>query len=240
MKNPVIFRVGRSRHPQTGCLAIVCIVLVICSITITSCKNTPKGRVEQKFEEYVKRNFANPSDLIEIASIEMEDSLDMRALCELYLNESCPDSIEPKITQLVKSAAVLSNQAPQWFKDETRSHVWDLINSESRYVRLGAKWQYLKDEFEKVDSLNLVQKMYNIKARIKEGNKVILKNYYAVDYMIIDSLKIDEKPILQHDSPREVLVLTDALEDYMKVVRIKMDYLQEWIELNNKLQQVAF
>lgn len=204
-----------------------------------SCKKAPKGRIEQKFDEYVEKNFANPNDFIEIASIEMEDSLDMRALCELYINESCPDSIEPKITQLVNRCASLANRAPQWFKDETRSQVWDLINSESRYVRLGTKWQYLKDEFGKVDSLNLVQKMYIIKARIKDGNDVALKNYYAVDYMIVDSLKIDDKPILQNASPREVLVLYDALEDYMKVVRIKMDYLQEWIDYNNKLQQVT-
>ena len=81
--------------------------------------------------------------------------------------------------------------------------------------------------------------MYVIKARIKDGNNVTLKNYYAVDYMIVDSLKIDDSPILQQDSPREVLALTDALEDYMKVVRIKMDYMKEWIDLNNKLHQVT-
>lgn len=239
MKNPVIFRVGGSRPTKIGCLAVIFFMITICGIIAPSCSDTHKGRVEQKFEEYVKRNFANPKDFIEIASIELEDSLDMRELCELYINDSCPDSIEPKITHLVESATRLANRAPQWFKDENRSHVWGLINSESRYVRLDAKWQYLKDEFERVDSLNLVQKMYVIKARIKDGNNVTLKNYYAVDYMIVDSLKIDDSPILQQDSPREVLALTDALEDYMKVVRIKMDYMKEWIDLNNKLHQVT-
>lgn len=238
MKNPVIFRVGRSRPPKIGCLAIIFLMIAFCGIIVSSCKNTSKGRIEQKFEEYIKSNLANPNDFVEIASIELEDSLDMRELCKLYIYESCPDSIQTKISHLVESCASIANRAPQWFKDESRNHVWNLIHSESSYVRLDAKWQYLKDEFEKVDSLNLVQKMYIIKARIKESGNVTLKNYYAVDYMIVDSLAIDDKPILHNNSPREVLVLTDALEDYMEVVRIKMDYLQEWIDFYNKLQQV--
>ncbi len=239
MKNPVIFRVGKCRPPKIECFAVIFMIMAFYGVIVSSCKHIPKGRIEQKFEEYIKRNLANPNDFVEIASIELEDSLDMRELCELYINKSCPDSIEPKITQLVESCAFIANRMPQWFKDESRNHVWHLINSESRYIRLDVKWQYLKDEFEKVDSLNLVQKMYIIKARIKESGNVTLKKYYAVDYMIVDSLAIDNKPILQNDSPREVLVLTNALKDYMEVVRIKMDYLQEWIDFNNKLQQVT-
>ena len=239
MKNPVIFRVGRSRPPKIGCLAIVFIAIAICNITIISCKNTPKGRVEQKFEEYVKKNFANPSDYIEIASIELEDSLDMKELCQLYLIESCPDSIEPKITQQMEFAASLTKKAPEWFKDMNKEHIMSLLKSDGYFLRLNPKWSYLKEEYEKVDTLNLIQKFYLIKARVRDNGKTTIKDFYAVDYMIVDSLVINDKPILQKDSPREVLVLTDALESYMEAVRIKMDYLKEFIDYNNKLQQVT-
>lgn len=240
MKNTVIFRVWRNCPLKIGYLSLVVMVATICSVAVVSCSKCPKGRVEQKFEEYVKRNFANPSDFVEIASIELEDSLDMKELCETYINESCPDSIELKISQQMVLASSLIKNAPTWFKEMNKEHIMGLLKSDDYFLRLNPKWEYLKEEYCKVDSLNLIQKFYRIKARVKENGSVLIKDFYAVDYMIVDSLKISDKEILQKDSPREVLDLTDALESYMESVRIKMDYLKEFIELNNKLQQLSY
>ena len=240
MKNPVIYRVGRSRPPKIGCLAIVAIVITIFGVAVISCSKHPKGRVEQKFEEYVKKNFANPSDFVEIATIELEDSIDFRDFCQLYLTQMSPDSIDFKISEQIQLASTLIKKTPKWFKESNKEHIMYLLNSDSYFERLYPKWQSLKKEYFKVDSLNLIQKFYHIKARVKENGSIGMKDYYAVDYMIVDSLIISDKEILQNDSPREVLDLTDALDSYMKSVRIKMDFLKEFIELNNKMQQLAY
>lgn len=212
----------------------------ICSVIVTSCGNTPKGRIEQKFEEYVNGNFANPSDMIEIASIELEDSIDMREYCELYLNEH-PDSIISKIKNQLFVMAYFAKRVPKWFKRDNGEYAMNLLSSYSALplVSLPAKWESLKDEYGKVDSLNLVQKMYILKARVKQGDNIVMQNFYVTDYMIIDSIKISNKEIRHSDSPQIVLNLTDALDSYVTDVSKVTSFYKDLVEFNNKQMQVS-
>ncbi len=213
------------------------LLIITLTMGLYSCNHPQKSKIELKFEEYVNRNFANPSDLIEIASIELEDSIDMREYCNMYLNGIYhPDSIETKVLEELNFMASLANQVPSWFKYSNREQVMRIVNSDAIYVTLRPKWKHLKEEYEKVDSLNLIQKMYVIKARVKQEDKIIMKKFYATDYMIVDSMAISDKEILHTDSPQEVLALTDALDSYMNVVNLKMDYLNEIINFNTKQQ----
>lgn len=220
-----------------NCHLIGVLIIFLCTMGLSSCNYSQKSKLELKFEEYVNKNFADPSDLIEIASIELEDSIDMREFCDLYLNGFYhPDSIENKVNEQLELMVSLAKQVPAWFKYRNREYVMQLWNSEGPYVTLRSEWELLKEEYDKVDSLNLIQKMYVIKARVKQENKTIMKEFYATDYMIVDSVAISDKEILHKDSPQEVLALTDALDAYMNVVRIKMDYLKEIISFNRKQQ----
>lgn len=239
MKNPVIFRVRENRPTQIACIAVVFALLSIFSSIATSCKKTAKGRIEQKFEEYVNKKFANPSDFIKITSIELEDSLNIREMCESYLTELSPDSIDSKVSEEEELMSSLANKVPVWFKRNNREYVLQLISSEGAYIRLRPIWNKLKEEYGKVDSLNLIDRYYVIKAQVKENNSNVIKEFYATDYMIVDSLVISDKKIMHKDSPREVLVLCDALESYIKAVKIRLDFLEELRNFNDKQMMVA-
>lgn len=220
-------------------IAIILIIVQL-AIGLYSCNRSQKSKIELKFEEYVNKNFATPSDLIEIASIELEDSINMREVLDLYLNGSCrPDSIESRITEQFELMSSLFKQTPTWFKNYNKEYIIKLINSESSYLTLSPKWEYLKEEYEKIDSLNLIQKEYVIKARIKQNDKIVMREFYAIDYMIVDSLAISSEKILYKDLPQEIRSLLDALDSYMEAVRLKRNYIHELISFNNKQQQVS-
>lgn len=239
MKKNVIFRARISRTHKIGCV-IIFIMAVLWSAIVTSCGNTPKGRIEQKFEEYVKKNFANPSDMIEIAGIELDDSIDMKEYCELFLSEH-PDSIVSKIRQQITIMGYFAKRVPTWFRRKNSDIAMSLLAeySELPLVTLESKWKVLKDEYEKVDSLNLIQKMYIIKARVKQGDNIMMQKFYAVDYMIVDSLRISDKEIPHTDSPQIILNLTDALDSYMTAANKATSFYKDLVEFNDKQIQVA-
>ena len=69
--------------------------------------------------------------------------------------------------------------------------------------------------------------------------ETIMKIFYAVDYMIVDSLAISDKEIPITDCPHDVLAFTEALDSYIKLVKIKLDYLNEITEFNNKQRKAS-
>ena len=126
---------------------------------VYSCNYPEKSKIELKFEEYIRKNSANPSNLVEIASIELEDSVDMRELYELCLSEPA-DSIIFKISKQMNVMSYFAKRVPDWFKRDNGEYAMYLVSSYSDVplVTLQSKWENLKKEYEKVDSLNLTQK----------------------------------------------------------------------------------
>ena len=53
------------------------ILLVIAVLIMSACTKTIEDRVTEAFKEYVKTDFGNPSDFIEIAKIEKPDTFDV-------------------------------------------------------------------------------------------------------------------------------------------------------------------
>lgn len=239
MNNSIGSTEWKATLTTTKCQAVIFIIIAVFSLGAISCAKPPKGRIEQLFETYVDKNFANPSDLIEIASIELEDSIDFRQICELYLNQYCPDSVDSKIIDQIMLMPVLAKQAPTWFNRRNGEYDLRLISSEISDLRLAPGWEHLKREYEKVDTLNLIERFYTIKARVKQNEETIMKIFYAVDYMIVDSLAISDKEIPITDCPHDVLAFTEALDSYIKLVKIKLDYLNEITEFNNKQRKAS-
>lgn len=54
------------------------ILLAIVSLAVLACSKTSEDKVAEAFMEYVKTDFDNPSDFIEIAKIEKPDTFDVK------------------------------------------------------------------------------------------------------------------------------------------------------------------
>ena len=82
---------------RTKLFLIACAAIVICA---TSCKEEKsKGRIEDAFMEYVKTDFGNPSDFIEITKFDKKDTISNEWVMG-YLNKL--DSLEWALSEKQK------------------------------------------------------------------------------------------------------------------------------------------
>lgn len=196
---------------------LIAIVMML-SMVMSGCNNSPKSRIEEKVENYVYANFVEPSDYKGIASIVCTDSMDvletmsyfsvlidslsrMQSECLETINSSLPEcSYRFKKAHVVEYASILMRGLSY------------TLSTPNRSSKLFEKRQKLIDESDSTRTLN---KSYIIKVRIK-GN-VEATTYYAVDCALIDTVLISPYPIKVSDFPNplsDVLALIDEYKEY--------------------------
>lgn len=184
-------------------------------ISFVSCDKTIEDRIRNEFKIYVNENFGSPSDLKEIVSISLKDSIGFQQMKRLGLEALKLDSIlndmNSKNFEWINNSSKNMSHAANENIGELRSAIEDNIE----YLHFGLPKYYsaknnLEKQLEQNDSTRYVH--YKIKARVKIGENKKINTYHAyIDnngkIKITDNeLKISEMP----DSWKEITSDIDA------------------------------
>lgn len=187
-------------------------IIVVLLLAVASCQQKPKSRIEERFEQYIQRNFVNPSDYKGIADIEHTDSFDFQSVSKdvLSIADSLNGILVVKMDSLSKSRA----------KSEYSSGL-DGIIKDLEFQVLWMKYSnaIVNDSLRK-DSIDAILKMYEpsmfvtqsytLKVKI-DGNTEITP-YYALDCALIDSVYYSPSPIKKSVLPSPLLSLSGLID----------------------------
>ncbi len=203
------------------------------------------------FKKYVSINFDNPQNLKEIVSVEQIDTVSYEgirdgtiALLSLdRLVRSC-DSIE-NIQRVLLLEKLKAHQYSSYYEDDIR----DLV---MRKVKLGREMiAWLDDYGNSVvqimsDSLNRKWKrleglcifQYRIKVRIKEGEDLKIKDYYALEDSV--GFRFFDKTPKFNDYSEGTAEFYKVAREYEDIIERRKSIVDEQLRVNKEIQRFLY
>lgn len=200
-----------------------------------SCENGIEKKIEKEFKTYVNENFGEPSDLKEIVSIELKDTVSYADISNIVKKaRNISDIIEGQIDTIHSWSAdgtlrqILTNNSEDYSLKKALKDYADMM--ENTYLfDFKYKIRQLR-EFD-INDKRIIYFHYIIKTRIKEEQEA--KIYHAY----IDSngkIKIKNKAMLTGEAPEDYLTKFKFLEDFYITSTDIMD------KTNTLIERVTF
>ena len=178
---------------RTKLFLIACAAIIICA---TSCKEEKsKGRIEDAFMEYVKTDFGNPSDFIEITKFDKKDTISNEWVMG-YLNKL--DSL------------TISNEWVMGYLNKLDSLEWALSEKQKKQLA------WLKHKNSENNTF-IVQ--HKIKVRVKSGKD----NREVIDYYVIEKngeYTVQDHELRGDEMPDEIVDALNLLKGVTEVLKI--------------------
>lgn len=202
--------------------------ILICSSIILSCESQPKGRIETKFQNYVNENFGNPKDLIEIISVVETDSFDVLSHVNKIEDVSL-DSLQKIMLTYSERLLYLAPKLPNQKREEISKKLLPLIvEVQSTHIHdissCNSKREKLRQLAAGIDSTMAVSRSYTIKARIRQGGEIMVKEYHATDCFAIDSVVFSDTPIKVADFPNQMSEIVTTIGDFWDIIKKYLAY----------------
>lgn len=103
-----------------------------------------------------------------------------------------------------------------------------------------SKKKDLKIMAEGIDSTMAVSRNYIIKARIKKDGEIVVKDYYATDCFLIDSVIVSTTPIKIADLPSQTSEILTTLSDFWDVIDKQVKYTNRLSNLVKECELYAY
>lgn len=223
--------------------------IAIIYLSFFACTQTKEDKIRTEFKNYVSSNFDDPRNLKEIVSVEQIDTITYESIrngvIALHAIDSLTnssDSIEKEQSAIILSK-IRTHQYQSYYKDDLK----DLIMQQAELSRDMMAWiddygfamlHTMSDSMD--NSLNLLKGLniyqYRIKTRIKDGDDLKLRDYYALE----DSVGyrfFDRKPTFNDYSERTVEFYKVATE-YEDILTIRRNIINEKLELNKQMLRI--
>lgn len=210
---------------------IFVILISICLGITFSCDTLMKDRIEIKFQDYVSNNVDNPKDLVEVVSIEKTDSFDILQHINGCINDVSLDSLRNGKIKYMEKLIYLAPKLPDNIRAEIGEKVLPIILEYKNQVYSDVASYNLKKKelsllYEGIDSTKAVQRSYLIKARIRHNGDVVMKEFYAMDCCIIDSVVISDTPIQTENLPSQVSEALTVLNEFWAIIKKEMKFIK--------------
>jgi hypothetical protein len=222
---------------------VSCITIVTILSIVIACSNTSKSKLEQDVELGIKQNLGNPSDFIEIVSINLVDSTDYN---QLY-NKIIPvDTLVDKIigthdggVNLINDIAAKVDKIPSSEREKIKGKVlgimMGLLSIDNYVSNVREAEKVLHDAYASTDSTYLFSKSYKVKARIKENGTPVVKSFNASSCIGIDSVIVSAEEIKMEDMPIATSKLLSAFSNYIEKVKPLYELLSNNTDLMEEL-----
>ena len=198
--------------------SIITLCILASVMFLGSCKEKPKGRIETKFEEYTKRNFANPKDLQEIVTVHQTDSADYAKMLsetigmykEVNMMRDSLTEVFYKVMPATPTSIIYKDDVQRAIKNNIAT-VKDLKFD----IALGnAAAKRLEELLDSIPKDRMIMRSYEIKAKIKGETELV--TYYAEDWMGIDSVDFSRTIFKKNDMPELQTQVSFLMEQTMK------------------------
>lgn len=214
---------------------ILALSSLIFSSVILSCESQSKGRIETKFQNYVNNNWGDPKDLIEVISVVETDSFNILS----HVNEIekvSLDSLQKEMLVRAERLLYLAPKLPHQKREEIGKKVLPLIiEVNANLLKDMASYNSKKEEVKRlaanIDSAMSVSRNYIIKARIKQDDEIVVKEYYAMDCFAIDSVIFSYAPIKVSDFPPQTYELVTTMRDFWDIIDKQLTYNEKLLNL---------
>ena len=193
---------------------VICILINV--LSLCSCVESRTDIIQKEFELYVDSNFDDPSNLMEIINIELNDTINNEDIDSLMV-------LTNKLDSLISDDTIQEETLKEFDKLKTKFSPDDLDYSDrerlldlfSESIKIGRKkilsLGYKKNKivldsiYNTLDSFNLYQ--YKIQVRIKENNQPKIKYYYAIE---------EDSNIRFYNDMPNLEEMSDKLQDFSK------------------------
>lgn len=214
-----------------------------------ACTQTKQDIIRDEFKNYVSSNFDDPNSLKEILSIEQIDTITYESIRNGVLSLHGIDSLTNSSDSIEKeqSAIILgkirAHKYNPFYKDELMSMVLrkaelsrNMITwiDDYGFALLRTMSDSTDSSLNRLKGLNINQ--YKIKIRIKDGNNLKLKEYYALE----DSVGyrfFDRKPTF-NDYSEGTADFYKVATEYEEIMTIRRNIIKEKLELNQKMLRI--
>lgn len=177
---------------------IAIVMMLIFSVILIGCSHKSKSRIETAFEKYASETLVDKSELKDIKSIELTDSVDFYNMAQetAMLSEQAISEMD-SITELYYKAL------PNAPKSRIYSHdVQDKLNSHIDFIKMNqyeiavveVATKSLRQLIDSVSNLNKINRSYKIKVELKSNPEYVI--YYAQDFAFADSIAFSKDPIV--------------------------------------------
>lgn len=199
------------------------LIIILISLSFTSCDKTIEDRIKKEFKTYVNKNFGEPSDFKEVASIELIDTIGFQKLKYLSIESLKIDADLEQIKD--ENLEWITNNSSK-FKFKYSKEVRDLRKALEDYLdylqygflRYASSHKALKEQIDQNDSSMFIH--YEIKARVKVGEDKRVNTYHAY---INNNGKIDIKDntLTTDEMPESWKELTNAIDSFLVEAEIR-------------------
>lgn len=212
------------------------IAMMLAIEVVVGCSNHPKSRIEERFEQYAQENFYNPKDFEGFSAVTQTDSFNVIEIGYGCIIQS--DTINNMLLTAAKNMNKKLFKAPFWIaaqsRDEGVSIALRNLDDSNRWHERSERKRKLTELLEDIDSTKAVNRIYILKARIK--NKTEIVPYYAVDCAVIDSILISDKPIQRNEVPDSLKKVLDLIDVIVEENRSRLKLVDDIIKFTETLQ----
>ena len=206
---------------------------ILLCVAFASCEKKEKTRIETKFENYTRNNFANPKDLQEIVTVHKIDSIDygqlLSSTVETYnkakeLRDSLTQAFYKRMPETPTSIVYKSDVQDALQKNIaiTKGRMYDIA-----FGTTSAK--KLQEILDSLPQDRLIQRTYEIKAKIKGETELV--TYYAEDWMGMDSVDFSRTKFQVSDMPELHKEISTLIETTIKGLDGEKELSQSIIEV---------
>lgn len=215
----------------------------VLAIFFVSCAdNSPKGKIEKAFREYVKKNFDDPKSLEEITSVDVIDTINIHDFISdigklIMICEKKDSVCEETYSMITNAVSSIRNfRSNNRVSEKYSKYIDDVNKRRNTFIwKINKKEGYTyKDNFQNMirntsesDTIILCSE---IKYRIKEESGVKLKSIYALHDTLYNNTQIYKSMVDVKEYADKLLGnknLDETAKDFMKLIEL---YEEEYIQ----------
>lgn len=200
---------------------------------LSGCKEKQKGRIETKFEEYTKRNFANPKDLQEVVTVHQTDSANYeKMLSETVAMYNDVYTIRDSLTQVfykVMPETPMSIIHKDDVQRAIKNNIATVRDLQYEIAFSNACAKRLEELLDSIPKDRMMSRSYEIKAKIKGETELV--TYYAEDWMGVDSVDFSRDKFKRSDMPELQSQISLLMEQTMKGIEYEKKLGESFLEI---------
>ena len=220
--------------------------IIAITFILGGCQQSVEHRIKQGFKNYVQTTFDNPKDLLEIVSISnIPDTVSAVQIANMALSaeidvERVLDENDKQIDSLMR---VFNSSRLHTPNSVSESRRLEILQLSERMVLMSKKLEKRIDTYGQRQAVsNKVKEMlgekeypiyydFEIRARVKEDDKIRLKSYYAYTTNI-DSVFIYRNDEFRYsDMSKDAEELCKESDKLLKMIHSELDEKNEYVEM---------
>lgn len=217
--------------------------MVVVMAFVSCTDNSPKGKIEKAFKDYVSKNFDDPKSLKEVTDIEFgTDTLNLRELRNLLKTEIemaySIDSVCSYALKMIMGSQDLSKTKAA-ISDKYREELMSMIKSMIDYATckedIGIELPLAKEKFDSIFTLDTIVVKDKIKCRVNKGGELRLETYTSSRDTNFESIVIsttNAKAEEVYDFYEESNRYLELSEKLSKLIRLGKEALYKFSEFD--------